>query len=133
MRWDSAALYARELYDHTLDDGLVGSAGNVYERQNLAPCSTCKTIVNPPVSSAVPSPGPTPILSGDKSNVNYASPGLPANQNVAALVQSLSITLRGLVRDNAAPCSNHGLVNANDGSCSCDPGAFFPTLVKSSF
>ena len=119
VRWDSAALVARELYSHAGDTGLVGVAGNTYERVNLAACASCAVVVNPPMAMSSGSA----LLPGDTPGVDYSSPSLPANQALAALVRAYTVTLRGLARDNAAPCSDHGLVNPDDGSCAqCDVG-----------
>jgi iduronate 2-sulfatase len=127
--WDAAALVGRELYDHSADPGLVGLAGNKFERVNLAPCASCKLIVGGnPVSSAADADAALP---NDLPGADYAPPSLPADAALSALTRALALTLRASGRDGQPPCSDHGLVNPDDGSCAqCDLGWSGPACAS---
>ena len=123
-RWDTAALWGRELYSFENDDGFVRINGMEFESKNLAPCRvSCfpRSLNTPPI----PERGDGYYkLPGDEPSTEFDPPDLQfVDERYRDVVRRLSLAVRALVRDKRPVCSGHGTMNPITGECDeCIPG-----------
>jgi iduronate 2-sulfatase len=122
--WSAAGLFARVLFNHTADDGLLSIDASEFERVNFAPCLSCAP--HAPGSGARPAATSNPIvlpaLPKDPPGALYPPPELDGvDAATKLLVTQLSQVVRNLVRDRDAPCNWHGLT-LPAGGCACFAG-----------
>lgn len=144
VSWSSESLWGRELYDHTLDNGLSKLDLSEFEKQNLAPCNSCKprkasiskkqrrrlllfnhnnnnknytrrSLNNNNNGDNYYPYKPFEKLENDIENTNYYPPELDKlNNNYAKIVLKLSIYLRSILRDKKPLCNGRGLLIFNE-------------------